>query len=306
MSNSNTILVAGLINIETTLKLEDGFPVHYHPVRYPFYGVQTTISGVGFNIARALSTIGDDIRFAALIGKDNRGTWVHNELKQSNIPTEGVLPLLDETPSSVGLYDESGKRAIFTDLKAIQEIAYPPDVIENMLDGIKLAVLTNINFTRPVLSVAQARGIPIATDVHAIQDLQDSYNHDYMAAATILFMSHENLPQSPHEWLRRVWQTYGTHIIVIGLGADGALLAVDGVEHHIPATTTRPVVNTIGAGDSLFSAFLSNYVAGIEPKAALLRAVIFASWKIGAASGADGFLTRKEWDQLYRQSHYKI
>lgn len=50
-------LISGLINIETTLRV-DGFPLEYAPVRYPFFGVDTTVSGVGYNIARALATPG--------------------------------------------------------------------------------------------------------------------------------------------------------------------------------------------------------------------------------------------------------
>jgi hypothetical protein len=37
----NSILVPGLINIETTLQV-DGFPIDYSPVRYPFMGVSST------------------------------------------------------------------------------------------------------------------------------------------------------------------------------------------------------------------------------------------------------------------------
>jgi hypothetical protein len=44
----NNILVSGLINIETTLQI-DGFPVPYFPVRYPFFGVNSTVSAVGYN-----------------------------------------------------------------------------------------------------------------------------------------------------------------------------------------------------------------------------------------------------------------
>ena len=66
MSN---ILVSGLINIETTLKV-DGFPIAYEPVRYPFWGVRSTVSGVGYNIAKALTTLGDSVRLLSLIGRD--------------------------------------------------------------------------------------------------------------------------------------------------------------------------------------------------------------------------------------------
>ena len=40
------VLVSGLINIETTLRV-DAFPIPYFPVRYPFFGVSSTVSGIG-------------------------------------------------------------------------------------------------------------------------------------------------------------------------------------------------------------------------------------------------------------------
>jgi len=66
MSN---ILVSGLINVETTLQV-DGFPIPYFPARYPFHGVHATISGVGYNIAKALTVLGDEVRFLSIIGHD--------------------------------------------------------------------------------------------------------------------------------------------------------------------------------------------------------------------------------------------
>jgi ribokinase len=39
------------INIETTLRV-DSFPLTYEPVRFPFFGINSTVSGVGYNIAK--------------------------------------------------------------------------------------------------------------------------------------------------------------------------------------------------------------------------------------------------------------
>lgn len=48
-----TILVARLINIETTLQVE-AFSIDYSPVIYPFFGANGSVSGVGYNIAKVL------------------------------------------------------------------------------------------------------------------------------------------------------------------------------------------------------------------------------------------------------------
>ena len=153
-------------------------------------------------------------------------------------------------------------------------------------------MLCNINFSRPFLARARAQGIPVATDVHTIADLDDPYNRNFMAAASILFMSDEGLPCTAEDWVRRLWNRYGTEVVVVGLGAQGALLGVrrDRFLERLPAVQTRPIVNTIGAGDALFSAFVHGYVATGDPYAALQRAVVFASYKIGETSASQGFL----------------
>ncbi|MFN8531250.1 MAG: carbohydrate kinase family protein [Anaerolineae bacterium] len=296
-------LVAGLINLETTARM-DGFPIAYQPVRFPFFGVRSTVSGVGYNLTKALHTLGHEVRFLSLIGDDAAGMMARHALTRDQLPADEVLPLLRETPQSVILYDESGRRAINVDLKDIQETSYPPDQAEAALHWCDLAVLCNINFARPFLSRANAIGKPVATDVHTIGSLDDPYNRDYMQAADILFMSHENLPIAPDQWARAVIERFQNRIVVIGMGRDGALLAInrgaDGVEvRTIPAVTTRPVVNTIGAGDALFAAFLHGHAG--DPVAALRKAALFASWKIGISGAADGFLSAAELDTLSAQ-----
>ncbi len=62
------ILVSGLINLETTLRIER-FPLDYFPVTYPFFGVRSTVSGVGYNIARALTALGDTTALVSLTGR---------------------------------------------------------------------------------------------------------------------------------------------------------------------------------------------------------------------------------------------
>jgi acarbose 7IV-phosphotransferase len=289
------ILVSGLINIETTLRV-DAFPVTYEPVRYPFFGVQSNVSGVGYNVAAALTTLGHEVRFLSLIGRDTAGGMVRAELAAAGIADGDVLSQLDQTAQSVILYEPSGRRQIHVDLKDVQEQSYPPERFAAALAGCELAALCNVNFSRPMLVQARAAGVPIATDVHTVADLEDGYNRDFMAAASILFMSDEKLPCPPEEWARRLQDRYGTPLVVIGLGSAGALLALKEarVMERITAVSTRPIVNTIGAGDALFSAFLHGYSQTGDPYAALQQAVVFASYKIGESGAARGFLTAGE------------
>ncbi len=301
------LLVAGLINIETTVRV-DGFPIPYAPVHYPFFGVASSISGVGYNVAKALTTLGDDVMLLSLIGQDLAGTMVEATMRAEGITGDGVLAAMPHTAQSVILYEPGGRRQIHVDLKDIQERTYPAPQFHQALSRCDLAVLCNANFTRPFLGMAKEAGKLIASDVHAISSLDDDYNRDYMHAADILFMSDERLPAPPEEWAQAVSSHYGPQILVIGLGAQGALMTVrrDGFVGRWPAVSTRPVVNTIGAGDALFSAFVHSYAAIPDPYQALRRAMVFASYKIGATSAADGFLTAAELDRLAGSSAFDV
>lgn len=64
------IFVSGLVNVETNLKIRS-FPVAYYPIDYPFFGIKTTVSGVGYNITAAARSLGDDVTLASMIGKDD-------------------------------------------------------------------------------------------------------------------------------------------------------------------------------------------------------------------------------------------
>ena len=61
------------------------------------------------------------------------------------------------------------------------------------------------------------------------------------------------------------------------------------VFYELPAAEVSKVVNTVGAGDSLFSSFIHYYTKGLSPVECLKRAEIFAAYKIGFDGASVGF-----------------
>ncbi|RCK80887.1 MAG: Ribokinase [Candidatus Ozemobacter sibiricus] len=290
------IVVCGLINYETTLRI-GGFPLEYNPVNYPFHGIASSVSGVGFNVATALARLGNDVRFLSFLGDDPLGRHMRERLRDHRLADQVVEVRKMASPQSVILYDPAGRRQIHVDLKSVQELAYPVDRFLAAAQGCTAAALCNINFSRPLLREARRLGLLVATDVHAISSLEDEYNRDYMQSADLLFLSHEGLPCSPEEAARLILGTFATpRLVVIGLGHDGAVLGRrdDGSIRRFPAAPPPRVTNTIGAGDALFSSFLHWYLRDGDPDRALIRAQVFASLKIAGAGGADALPTEAE------------
>ena len=105
------------------------------------------------------------------------------------------------------------------------------------------------------------------------------------------------------DFLRALGDTYGNRIIVLGRGAEGAAMYLreENRIFALPAVQVGEIVNTVGAGDALFSGFLHHFARGYRPLDALARAQVFASAKIRVSGAANGFPAEKEMESLCRE-----
>lgn len=291
----STVAVCGLVNMETTASVEN-FPIEYRPVDYRFFGVSSYPAGVGFNIASALNTLGDEVRLLSVTGKDTAADVIKKELESKGISTEFILPISKGTAQSVVLYDQSGRRYVISDLTDNQEISYDEDFFVHGVKDADIICMCNINYSAKMLGLAKETGALIATDVHCLSDIYDEYNSRFMKAADILFLSNEAIKGREEEFSLKLMEEYSNSVIVVGMGDKGALLRTkDSADVRlIPAVTTRKVINTVGAGDSLFSAFIHFYAKSRDAEDSLRKATYFASWKIGEKGASKGFLSEEE------------
>jgi len=278
------LMVAGVINVRLARHCGT-FPIPFVPSSHEPGGISVRLSGTGWTITRTLQRLGSDVTMATYVGTDDLGVIAAMGLRRAGLYGPTTLRC-DAQPRAMVLYDGDGRRAGTTDLRATPDLRYPAKTFLDAVDdgpSVAMAVLTNIGFTRPLVTAMVDRGIPFATDVHLVEWVDNRYNADWMRAAHVLACSHESLTGSPIDWIRAVWQSFGTEIVLVGCGADGALLGVRGTGRiwHVPATTPRGVRYASGAGDTLLGAFAHHYVASGNPVDAARRAVLCAGWKVG-------------------------
>ncbi|NLK61818.1 MAG: carbohydrate kinase family protein [Fusobacteria bacterium] len=289
------ILIAGLINIETTLKVRN-FPINYYPIDYPFFGINSSIAGVGYNVSKALHTLGSKLCFVSYIGNDMGSEYILHQLQKDGIAVENILQILKETPQSVVLYNETGRRQIYCDLKDIQVQTINCNIIQKNIIDADIVVACNINFNRPLLFEAKRYGKIIATYVHVLSDINDEYNRDFLMNSDILFLSNEGIPCSTEEFIYLLKEKYEMKIIVVGEGENGATLYTreKNIIQHFNAVKPEKVINSVGAGDALFSSFIYFYGKGLSAEESLKRAQLFTSIKIGYNGAAIGFVSEDE------------
>ncbi|MBQ5673569.1 MAG: carbohydrate kinase family protein, partial [Lachnospiraceae bacterium] len=255
---------------------------------------------VAYNLAKALKTLGDDVRFVSMMGDDFSAKYIREELANIDVSTEYVKSILKATPSSAVLYDDTGKRQIYCDLKDVQEQTL--ECGKELYEDCDIVIACNTNFNRDLLRKAKADKKIIVTDVHVLGDVQDDYNRDFMQYANILFLSDENIKGDEKTFIMSLENTYGNDIIILGRGDKGALMYVKSEArfYELPTVTVGNVVNTVGAGDALCSSFVHYYAKGFKADEALMRAQIFASYKIGFDGASVGFATEVKVEELWK------
>jgi len=136
-----------------------------------------------------------------------------------------------------------------------------------------------------------------------LSNIWDDYNRDFMECADILFLSDEGIGEDYYGFLMELEQVYGNEILVLGRGCKGAAMYVRAEDrfYDLNAVQVGPVVNTVGAGDALFSSFIHYYAKGFAPIEALKRAQIFASAKIGTSGASRGFVSEQKVEEHYHR-----
>ena len=287
-----TIYVSGLLNFETILDVKS-FPINYFPIEYPFFGINSSVSGTAYNISKALTTLGDKILLSSHVGDDLLGQTIINEVKKAKIDVSNIKKDLEATPNTVVLVDAYKNAQTYCDLKDVQDIESKFEEEKDKIEASDLVILCNSNFNRPLLEKAKELHKIIATDVHIIGDVEDPFNSDFMKYSDILFLSKRGIENYNYEdFLISLYERYHNKLIVLGEGRDGAMIldSTKRIIYHIDAITLREIVNTVGSRDALFSSFIHFYLKGIDSLEALKLAEIFTSYKLGSNGSAEGFL----------------
>lgn len=287
------IVIAGMTRLVTTMPV-DGFPLEYSAYRQPS-SIRHAVGGGAYNVAGALLALGDVPRLCTLVGDDIEGDMIRAALRGHGLDGRGVVTVT-ESAKTVILLGPGGLAARSARANGAG-FAYPTERFVERAVGADMAVITSHVFGLPLLRTAkELLNLPVATDLHTTARLDDAAREPWLEASDVLFCSHEELPCTPVEWIGDVLRRYpGCQIAAVGCGPEGCAMGLrDGRLVEIEAVTPRPVRGVDGAGDALFASFLHGWLVTGRPVEALESAVLFAGWKIGAASAADGFLTRAE------------
>ncbi|MFF9847301.1 carbohydrate kinase family protein [Streptomyces litmocidini] len=240
--------------------------------------IRTLPGGAGANAACwAVRSGWDDVRLLGRVGTD-AADWHERALRGA-----GVRPLLvpdadAATATVIALVDGSSERTFLTDSGAALRLS-PADWSTRLLDGVARLHLSGYLFfaapsretARRALRDARDAGVPVSVDPASAGFLAELGADRFLAATegaeTLLPNADEarsltgcGEPEAAAAELSRRFP-----LVVVTLGAAGALVAEGGtVTARVAAPPVRPVDST-GAGDAFTGAFLAARLRGADP-----------------------------------------
>lgn len=288
-------LVAGILERETIVNVEK-VPIEYAPVTTTLRSINTGVGGDSYNEAIALKWLGDHVDFFAMIGQEDKPSLINANSNGIELETKYVLRKLEATPATVIFYDRERNQQYFEDVRNIRDIQYDIDIFKSKLPAADVVVLANANFCRPLLAEAKDAGKKIAVNIRRFSYEKEQYNEYFLKNADILYMSDDVLKEDPYDFTKYIVEKYSPEIVILGLGKDGVLLynSKDNTYARHKSVKTNEIVNTVGAGNALFSCFLHYYNKTGDPVFSIKNAILFASYKIGFTGSSNGFMTEKQ------------
>lgn len=216
---------------------------------------RTQGGGLAATAIVACARLGAYTRFFSLLGDDEIGDTILEELEVEGVQVDGVTQVPEgQSPFSfIHVDEDTGDRTIFHRKGIFPGVAAEIDATD--LSDAQALLIDNIY---PALSSAAAkicrqRNIPVVADLVPGPD-----NHDILKLVDVLIAPRDyaeqmGLADDPRHALDGIRQL-GPNTAVITLGSEGCLWADETGSGEIPAFKVD-VVDTTGAGDAFHGAF---------------------------------------------------
>jgi len=278
---------------------EDPIPVERSErFRSSFGGdaVQAALAAANLGTPSAVATVGGDDQFAGSLL-----SW----LEHSGISTELIAPRVGLTGLYLISIDAAGERSFAYYRKGSaastlgpQDVAWPEPPEALLVSGITQAVSDSSR--RAALEAARLTSEAGGTVIYDFNYRPRLWGDDPAAAREafeeILPLCQVLRAAAPEETSILAGETdpiraagalaaRGAPVVLVGCGAEGAVLAAGGEVQRVPAPSVR-CIDTTGAGDALTGAFVHGVLAGNSPSAAARIGVAAGSLAVTRRGGA--------------------
>lgn len=298
---SNEIALIGNISLDVTIYTDlSNINFNIGLEDYPAKKIAACVGGCVVNIGKAIATIGGKPQIFSLFAKDLIGELLINQLKDINIGTKHLIPVLQENNKTVLFVKSDGNKEMFYQRTQIPNQKMIETLAISRLKEYSYIHVSLNNWTKPIVKKLQKdySSISFSTDLHL--NLDELQNDDIISSMRIVFFSGAGR-DNQYEIINRILDM-GPEIVICAMGDKGCLVGKkgEGIKSYNSIIQHDTIVDTIGAGDVLAATFLSEYYKHFNFKESLLKAQIQAGNSC-IKIGLDHLFTGDELEQLYQK-----
>tara|TARA_R110001583_G_scaffold65464_3_gene189129 strand:- start:22945 stop:23877 length:933 start_codon:yes stop_codon:yes gene_type:complete len=234
------------------------------------------IGGSPYNVARSFSRQGLDCTYLSPISNDVFGEKILNSVLEEGID----IPLNNRSDNTTSLalvyknkqgnpdYRLYRKSVADLDISVDKLLAILPQDLDLFHTGSLALVPEMLYVLIPVIKKLKSRGVKISIDVNVRKGVEENHRKyveaiaQFVSLADIVKVSDEDLllqglSGDPQEQARVMLESMDNGMVVLTLGEDGAHFITHDVNVQQDIYTAEPFSDTVGAGDTFFSALLS-------------------------------------------------
>ena len=244
--------------------------------------IRISPGGSGANTAAWLARAGIESHFVGRVGNDAFGHHLIDGLRRAGVIPHVALDPVEPTGAIVLLIDSLGERDMLTDRGANRALT-PDDLPSWLFEGAAHLHLSGYAFFEPgpravaVEARARARtaGMTVSVDPASVSWLSEVGPDEWLGWTRGIDLCFPNEDEarllgaggSVEASARRLAAVYGE--VVVKLGPSGALWCNREGTTRGQRAAAAEVVDTTGAGDAFCAGFLTGWLRGVRPDAAL-------------------------------------
>lgn len=264
--------------------------------------IRLDAGGKGINVSKVVSSLGGKSKAVGILGGRN-GSFIKEYLDHAGIENEFLfvegetrtnLKIVDNSRKTNTDINEAGPQVSHEDLERVKQIAFDP------LDGNSIVVFSgsvpaNVNkdLYGQWISAAKDAGAKTILDADGELLRQGIQAGPFLVKPNIhelegFFGKKIEGIQEAEKLGRSLIDTYGIHVVVVSLGAKGALF-LNGECSLLAHSIEVDVKSTVGAGDSMVAALAYSFDRGydFEKAVALAMAASAANVMTSGTQAAD-------------------
>ncbi|MBU1662439.1 MAG: carbohydrate kinase family protein [Chloroflexi bacterium] len=262
--------------------------------------------GSGANIAVGLAKLGRAVSFLGKVGADESGKWLLKNLGDAGVDTQAMLTVaVGKSASCFIALDAHGNRVIFA-LGGSALIESVDELDLSRVTGSRALCIGDafVSVATAAAEVARRSGTTVffvpggLMVTNGLKELSPILQN-----TSVLVVSRNEANTlagdcSPGEAARFLRET-GPEIVIVTLGAEGAVLASEDSLEIIPAFDAA-VVDTTGAGDAFAAGLMHAFLDRRTWRDAVATGCAMAAVKIGHVGATGGLPNRLELERFIR------